>query len=45
MMELRRFLLWQQRMQEQNPVAENGNGLEIVKRNGEGEEFLFCDEL
>ena len=31
--------------QEQNPVAGDGNGLEIVKRNGEEKELLFCDEL
>ena len=24
-----------------NPVAGNGNGLEIVKRNGEGKSFYF----
>ena len=31
--------------QEQNPVAGAGNGLEIVKRNREEKELLFCDEL
>lgn len=40
-MEQIRFLLWQREDARVNPVAENGNGLEIVKRNGKEKSFYF----